>query len=164
MNNSVPLRCIAINKNNKKCRTKIQDNQFFCCENHYPINKDIILNECFICNEKITNSKEILYLKCKHAFHKPCYVEWLEYSTYNNPICLICRTDIFKKPNEFRKNKFINKSINIDKLIKISELIKINKNNKISITDKNNDININNISSMSDFMISYLEEKIENNK
>jgi hypothetical protein len=131
---TIPLRCIAINKNNKKCRTKVKDGQFFCCDNHYPINKEIITNNCFICSEKITKSNDILYLKCKHAFHKPCFVEWLEYSTYDNPICLICRNVIFKNPNEHRKNIIMTKIINIEPLIKIGELI--NPNNKIKINNQ----------------------------
>jgi hypothetical protein len=90
-------RCPAINKNNKWCRN-ICENRLFCCKSHEPINKELIEEGCFICSEKIIQTNEILYFKCKHAFHKDCYYEWMKYSTYNNMICLICRKDfIFNK-------------------------------------------------------------------
>lgn len=89
-------RCSAINKNNKKCRAIIKDKKLFCCESHEPINKEII-NGCFLCMEKIENANEIFFFKCKHAFHKPCYKEWLSYSTYEEPICIICRNVVFNK-------------------------------------------------------------------
>jgi hypothetical protein len=91
-------RCIAITNNNKKCRAKVNNFKnncrFFCCESHLPINKEIIENGCFMCMEKIEELSDMIYFKCKHLFHKPCYLEWLRYSTYENPICLICRTDV----------------------------------------------------------------------
>ena len=121
--NSNVNRCIAINKNNKKCRAKTKHNDLFCCTSHYPINKELITDGCFICNEKINNSNEILYFTCKHAFHRPCYNEWLEYSTYNNPICLLCRKDIIIKKNNSIKKVKLNKISNIDSLIEISSLI-----------------------------------------
>ena len=89
-------RCSAINKNNKKCRAIIKDKKLFCCESHEPINKEII-NGCFLCMEKIENANEIFFFKCKHAFHKPCYKEWLSFSTYEEPICIICRNVVFNK-------------------------------------------------------------------
>ena len=125
MNNCVN-RCIAINKNNKKCRAKTKDNELFCCSSHYPINKELFEEGCFICNEKISKSNEIIYFSCKHAFHKACYIEWLEFSTYDNPICLLCRIDVIKKKEIKIKTHKYNKTIYIDFLIDIStELNKI---------------------------------------
>lgn len=94
-NDSSPQkRCIAINKNNKKCRAKTNNNSFFCCPSHEPINKDLLEEECFLCTEKVVESYDIIYFKCKHIFHKSCYNEWLRYSTYEESICLICRNII----------------------------------------------------------------------
>ena len=100
-------RCIAINKNNKKCRAKLNNNEIFCCISHYPINKELITEGCFMCSEKINKPSEIIYFTCKHAFHKSCYIEWLEYSTYDEPICLICRNIVIKskKVDLIRKKK-----------------------------------------------------------
>jgi hypothetical protein len=97
-------RCIAITKNNKKCRAKVNNlksnYKFFCCESHLPLNKEIIENGCFMCMEKIENLSDIIYFECKHLFHKPCYLEWLTYSTYDKPICLICRNDVIINKDE----------------------------------------------------------------
>ena len=89
-------RCNAFNKNNKKCRCIIKDDKLFCSDRHNPINKEIIDDGCFMCMDKIFDSKDIIYFKCKHAFHKPCYIDWLKFSTYSNPICMICRVDVLK--------------------------------------------------------------------
>jgi hypothetical protein len=88
-----PNRCNAYTDTTRKCRAKLDRNQLFCCKNHEPINREIIEDGCFICHEMINDSNKIIYFNCKHAFHKPCYYEWLEYSTYEKPICLICRND-----------------------------------------------------------------------
>ena len=101
-------RCLGINKNNKHCRCITKNNQLFCCESHKPINKEIIEHGCFICTEKINTSKELIYFKCKHAFHKECYNDWLKYSTYDKHICLICRTEF----NPSFKSKKIKKIFN----------------------------------------------------
>jgi hypothetical protein len=101
-------RCIAINKNNKKCRAKT--NNLFCCEGHNPINKEIIDKGCFMCMEKISKTNEIILFKCKHAFHKICYMEWLRYSTYDTPICIICRSEVL---NSNKGNKPKNKTSTI---------------------------------------------------
>ena len=44
-------RCIAFNKNNKRCRAKC-GNKLFCCDEHEPINKDLITNGCFVCSKE----------------------------------------------------------------------------------------------------------------
>ena len=105
-------RCIAYNKNNNKCRAKTKDNLLFCCNDHEPLNNDLINNGCFICSEKINNSNDIIYFKCKHAFHKPCYIEWLSYSTYEKSICMICRNEVLND-NIKEKNKKKYQKINI---------------------------------------------------
>lgn len=111
-------RCISITKNNKRCRAKT--NNLFCCKSHEPFNKDIIEDGCFLCIEKIEKSNELLFFHCKHAFHKKCYIEWLNYSTYDEQICIICRRNI-KKENiilsiERKKN-------DISKLIYIKNIL-----------------------------------------
>jgi hypothetical protein len=116
-------RCIAINKNNKKCRVKTKNNELFCCESHYPINKELTTEGCFICNEQINKSNDILYFNCKHAFHKQCYKEWLQYSTYEKPICLLCRKDIFQHTVNKTEKKKLNKITDIHPLIEISHTL-----------------------------------------
>jgi hypothetical protein len=163
--NSLNNRCIAINKNNKKCRAKIKNNELFCCESHYPINKELIEEGCFICNEKINNSNEIIYFICKHAFHKSCYIEWLEYSTYEKPICLLCRINVIKDKDKNIKKPNINKINNIIPLLEISNklndslLFYVYKNN--DYTYKNNINNINNNSK--DFLLFYNNNNNNNN-
>ena len=75
MENSIKKvnRCIAYNKNNKKCRAKIMNNDFFCCEAHKPLNYELI-EGCFICNEKIDISYKHK-LKCNHEFHYECLIK-----------------------------------------------------------------------------------------
>ncbi len=122
-------RCIAINKNNKRCRAKITNkNELFCCTSHYPINKELITNGCFMCNEQIHKSNDILYFECKHAFHKQCYLEWLEYSTYKTPICLICRNDVIKKDSTKLNNQYIKLINDIKPLTDINIIISHAKN------------------------------------
>jgi hypothetical protein len=96
-------RCIAININNKKCRAKTD--KLFCCEDHKPINKELINNGCFMCMEKINKTNEIIFFKCKHAFHKICYMEWLKYSSYETPICIICRKEVMIGNKYTNQNK-----------------------------------------------------------
>jgi hypothetical protein len=115
-------RCIAINKNNKKCRAKLKTNSFFCCLSHEPINKELLEDGCFCCSEKIKSPNELLYFHCKHIFHKICYKEWLQYSTYVDSICLVCRNTIVKKESQKKKEREINK-----KSIDASPILEINK-------------------------------------
>ncbi len=121
-------RCIAINKNNNICRAKLTDGNLFCCKNHYPINSDIVEDGCFMCTEKIEKISDIMYLKCRHAFHKSCYEEWLKFSTYQNPICLICRSEVLKNKGEFHfKPKY--KEVDLESFSKISKIMDILKTN-----------------------------------
>jgi len=120
-------RCIGFTKNNKKCRAIISnnDNKFFCCDSHQPLNKEILKDGCFICMEKIEKSNELIYFKCKHIFHKPCYLDWLIYSTYKNSICLVCRNEVLINKNNIKTKynqlnaKLLEKLINIDKELNI---------------------------------------------
>ena len=89
-------RCPAFTKTGKKCRCKLQNDMLFCCKSHEPINDDI-KDTCFMCINKIDNTHNIIYLKCKHAFHKECYMDWLNVSTYDKPICMVCGTEAFKE-------------------------------------------------------------------
>ncbi len=101
-------RCIGYNKNNKKCRAITKDNALFCSPCHEPLNRELIENGCFMCMEHIKLSNDIIYFKCKHAFHKDCYFEWLNVSTYENPICMLCRGEInfLKKNKDIKKKKY----------------------------------------------------------
>jgi hypothetical protein len=125
-------RCCAYNKNLKKCRAKTPENNLFCCKSHEPINNEILRDGCFMCSEKIINSSEIIYFKCRHAFHKICYEEWLKYSTYSEKICIICRNTInyTKKQDDtkkFLKYNSMNKNMSekIDTFNKINNILKI---------------------------------------
>lgn len=101
-------RCLGYSKNNNKCRAIIKNNnKFFCCKNHEPLNNDILINGCFICMEKIIDRKDILFLKCNHMLHKPCYNDWLKYSTYKDLICMICRKEINKNKEKKKPKKNI---------------------------------------------------------
>jgi hypothetical protein len=98
-------RCIAINKNNKKCRVKTNNNSFFCCKSHEPINKELLEDGCFLCMEKIEKVNDLIYFNCKHIIHKTCYKEWLKYSTYDENICLLCRNIVFEKKDNIDSKK-----------------------------------------------------------
>jgi hypothetical protein len=128
-------RCIGYNKNNKKCRVKTKNNTLFCSPCHEPLNREIIDNGCCICMEIIKSSNDIIYFRCKHAFHKNCYFEWLSVSIYENPICMICRNEIdFLKPKILStSNKYGRMPYeNMNKINNISNLLLNNKinNNK----------------------------------
>ncbi len=100
-------RCIGITKNGKKCRTRLKLNQYlFCCENHKPLNSEIIKDGCFCCMEKIINHKDGIFFKCKHLVHKSCYLDWSKNnSTYETPICLICRAEVYNDNKKKKKSK-----------------------------------------------------------
>ena len=112
-------RCIAYNKNNKKCRTKTAANELFCCEAHKPINQELFEEGCFVCYQKEFQPNELIYLKCKHVFHKECYQEWLKYSTYDNPVCSICLRDVFIHTHQ---QKVIVNKISLEKQMQMKKL------------------------------------------
>jgi hypothetical protein len=107
-------RCIGLNIHKKKCRNRIRDdNPFFCCKNHEPINNEFIYNGCFTCSEIISDANNIIIFDCNHIFHKECYVDWLKYSTYGKPICLICKKDVeLNNSNKVKKKKYISEDNN----------------------------------------------------
>lgn len=119
-------RCIAYNKNNKKCRAKLTNGNFFCCEAHYPINIELIDDGCFICTEKIESIEDMYYFKCKHIMHKKCYNEWLEYSNYDNLICMLCRGEVLKEPPKKSKRRNLG-VINKNDYKKLEDIINIIK-------------------------------------
>jgi hypothetical protein len=116
-------RCNAYTWNERKCRAKLPDNKLFCCKKHEPINKEIIDEGCFICQEMIYNTNEIIVFNCNHAFHKPCYYEWLEYSTYEKPICILCRNDNILNFVKALKIKKIIKSGYYEKFYSIQNIL-----------------------------------------
>ena len=142
-------RCLGFTKNNNNCRAKIGPNKMFCCSNHEPINKELIDGCCFMCMEKVISPKDIIFFKCKHAFHKECYFEWITYSKEETPICLICRTPVLLNNTQKNKDKNI---LNIDVIDNISYIL--NKNNMYTgnntnayaagMTGNNNNNNNNN--------------------
>jgi hypothetical protein len=141
-------RCQSLTKNNKRCRAIIKNNQLFCCKNHEPINNEIISEGCCMCMEKIESTKDIIYLNCKHAFHKPCYNEWLTFSTYEGTICIICRSNkvttipIKKKSKNTAMYNYFNMSkiLNIQKILhnNFPKIQTFNINNINLINNSNN--------------------------
>jgi hypothetical protein len=115
-------RCIAYNKNNNKCRAKLEEGKLFCCNAHYPTNAELVNEGCFMCFEKINNPTEIVYLKCHHAFHKDCYNEWLAHSTYETSVCIICLKEVFTKPLNIIKKKNLKKYVNIEKINHLNQI------------------------------------------
>ena len=89
-------RCIAFTKNKKKCRGKCPPGEFFCSESHRPLNYNTITECCPLCVDTIETPKELYYFHCKHVVHKKCYNNWMPYSTYENPVCIFCRQNVFE--------------------------------------------------------------------
>lgn len=110
-------RCIGYQKNNKKCRNRVHGDELFCCDSHKPYNYEFIEDGCYICMEKIIDIKDMYLFKCRHIFHRDCYEDWLKVSTYNEPICMICKQSIIKKIEKKHKLhndiNYIMKNINI---------------------------------------------------
>jgi len=124
-------RCLGYSKNNNRCRAIIKNNnKFFCCKKHEPLNNDILINGCFICMEEITDRKDIIFLKCNHMLHKPCYNDWLKYSTYGDPICMICRKVINTKKEKKTSKKHI-KLLSPEQNSKIKDIENIYLKNNI---------------------------------
>ena len=141
--NTIINRCNGYTKTGKKCRSKLTEKgQFYCCKNHEPLNMDIFSSGCFMCCENVESTKELIYFKCKHIVHRKCYDEWIGYSNYSNPICMICRKEI--------NNNVVNNNIvfNDSKKNKNKVVIKEDYNNKINyinniLHDDNNKFNNN---------------------
>jgi hypothetical protein len=139
--NTIINRCNGYTKTGKKCRSKLPEKEkFYCCKNHEPLNMDIFSSGCFMCCENVESTKELIYFKCKHIVHRKCYDEWIGYSNYSNPICMICRKEINNNVNNVN-------NVNIDS--------KKNKKKVVIKEDYNNIDYINNIL--------YENNKINNN-
>ena len=114
-------RCIGINEKGKKCRYKIkEEGKNFCCEEHKPINKDILTEGCFMCCEKV-DPKDLWILKCKHAFHYDCLNDWflnLNKKDPDDPLeCPICRYEYIQRKD---KNK---KKIDFSKIYEVKSIL-----------------------------------------
>lgn len=83
---------IKNNKLTKKCINKLNK------ENKKFIDKEC---ECSICLESFdkNNDKNLVYLKCKHVFHKNCLQKWVGSQCEENNIinCPLCRDTITKQ-------------------------------------------------------------------
>jgi len=82
-------RCIGLNKNGKRCKTRINNiDKLICCESHKPLN-DEILEGCVMCCKEHLRYTEISTLNCGHCFHKECLNDFLEISQdkYSCPYC-----------------------------------------------------------------------------
>jgi len=112
-------RCLGLTKTNNRCRAKIKDNKLFCCKNHESINKELIDGCCFMCMEKVEKTNDIIFFKCKHAFHRECYFEWIKYSNYDSSICMICRNPVLINTN----NEKIVKKVDAKKLDNIINIL-----------------------------------------
>jgi len=71
------------------------------------------------------NHKDAIFFKCKHLVHKSCYFDWAkgEANTYENPICIICREEVFQNTRK-KKNKALpyeNKDVDVNQTLKIIE-------------------------------------------
>jgi len=99
-------RCIGNNKNNQKCRTRCNEDQYFCCEAHKPKNLESLKEECRICCEIVPES-EVIVLRCGHAQHKYCYFRWI--NKQPRPICPICLKKYNYKKKRIRHKKKENK-------------------------------------------------------
>ena len=61
---------------------------------------------CDVCCDEVRDIKDVIILKCNHAYHKSCYFKWLNKNDEN--ICPICLFSYSKHRKKFKK-KFINK-------------------------------------------------------
>ena len=103
-------------KKRRKCRAKIPLNKFYCCDKHKPYNyEDMIEDCCYMCVQKIENPRDLIYLKCKHIVHKPCYYNFLlHYSNHLTEVCIICMDKRVKQEKQEKKEKI--KKINTMKI------------------------------------------------
>ena len=85
-------RCIGLTKNKKPCRSKTKKGIFFCCEQHKPLNKEVLSEPCLMCSQDILTT-DIKILKCNHAFHKACLKEFFSYCI-GQLTCPMCRFEI----------------------------------------------------------------------
>ena len=82
-------RCIGFNKKGKRCKTRINNiNRLICCDEHKPLNDEILEGCVMCCKEKLLSS-EITTLNCGHCFHTQCLNDFLNVSDdkYSCPYC-----------------------------------------------------------------------------
>ena len=113
-------RCSGFTKTGKRCRAKIDEDKFYCCKEHEPYNMEIHTDGCFMCTDNITSSKELIQFKCKHVVHRCCYNEWIKYSNYNVPICMLCRGELKHNTDNYEINDDIPIEYKNNKKVKIS--------------------------------------------
>lgn len=58
-------------------------------------------NECLICREVFVEGDEALRLPCRHLYHKPCLLQWLE----RKASCPLCRADLQQPQREERHER-----------------------------------------------------------
>ncbi len=137
-------RCAGRTKSGKKCRTRLKENVYlYCCESHKPYNSEILKDGCFCCSEKLINHKDVIHFKCNHLVHKLCYDYWCKNSsTYETPICLLCKTEINKHLN---KKNVIEDYVSDENIYEIVNLIDSHLNDENN-TNFNDLFNYNNSS------------------
>jgi hypothetical protein len=122
-------RCLGLNKYNKRCRKKLNDNQqYYCCKNHQPIN----LNQnnkidCFCCCEEVEPNK-LWNMKCGHSFHKDCMKQWFNKFSENKETndyihekdfqCPLCRKNIYEPVTKLKK-QYKNDNSYISEILKL---------------------------------------------
>jgi len=58
-------------------------------------------SECLICRESFIEDDEALRLPCRHLYHKPCLLQWLE----RKASCPLCRADLQQPEREEIKER-----------------------------------------------------------
>ncbi len=135
-------RCIGITKTGKKCRAPVKEEReckYYCCKAHEPFNMDFFEMGCFICGEsEFKKGSDLVHLKCGHVLHKPCYTEWfIEHSTYDSKVCMICRNEVHKKIEEEMKDFVKNKKGVIKSVFKVGHCMSMSDKILERIVDEN---------------------------
>jgi hypothetical protein len=95
-------RCNGFNSRGKKCRTRIENNQLFCCEQHKPLNYSEVIDECPICYAKINKeSNQVYILRCSHMFHYSCIQQWFNKDNTRR-MCPMCRQDVSPPEKKYK--------------------------------------------------------------
>lgn len=98
------IRCIGLTTSRKRCRQPLNKHNliryknknhwsnFFCCEKHIPFNLSQQQQfNCPICFDDIIDRKQIIVLKCNHAFCRDCWNLSKKNNKYNLAKCALCR-------------------------------------------------------------------------
>ena len=89
------LRCQGYTRYGKRCHTRTNKDEIYCCDNHKPKNYADILDECNICCSNLDKT-ELKILRCGHAHHKTCLILWCNSTIDDIPSCPLCRAPIYK--------------------------------------------------------------------